>query len=89
MLGHNVAVVQYINETTLCGTFWSPQYRKDAVSIERVQKGFTSMLPVMEDCSYKERLDGLGLSSLEHKRLRICPRGFQTYEGRDRTDSQN
>eukprot|EP00061_Rhincodon_typus_P012377 g38072.t1 len=43
---------------------------KDIINLERVQKRFPRMLPGMEDLSYKERLDRLGLFSLEHRRLR-------------------
>eukprot|EP00061_Rhincodon_typus_P010224 g34349.t1 len=35
--------------------------RKDIVNLKRAQKGFTRMLTGMEQLSYKERLDRLGL----------------------------
>eukprot|EP00061_Rhincodon_typus_P009029 g32174.t1 len=41
--------------------------RKDVVALERVQSRFTRM---MEQFSYEERLDRLGLFSLEQGRLR-------------------
>eukprot|EP00061_Rhincodon_typus_P014782 g42066.t1 len=44
--------------------------RKDVIKLERVQKRFTRMLPGMESLSYKERLDKLGLFSMEQRRLR-------------------
>eukprot|EP00061_Rhincodon_typus_P007985 g30186.t1 len=53
-----------------CAQFWSPSYRKNIIKLERVQKRFTKMLSGMGGSSYKERLDRLGLSSLEHRRLR-------------------
>eukprot|EP00061_Rhincodon_typus_P009779 g33539.t1 len=43
---------------------------KDIIKLERVHKNFTRMLPDMEGMSYKERLDRLGPTSLEHRRLR-------------------
>eukprot|EP00061_Rhincodon_typus_P005649 g25423.t1 len=53
-----------------CIQFWSPCYRKDVIKLERVQKRFTSMLLGLEGLSYRERLNRLGLFSLEHWRLR-------------------
>ena len=51
-----------------CVQFWKPFYRKDIIKLERVQKKFTRMLPGLNDLSYKERLDRLGLFSLERRR---------------------
>ena len=53
-----------------CAQVWSPHYRKDVVALDRVQWRFTRMLPGMEHLSYEERLDRLGLFSLEQRRLR-------------------
>lgn len=44
--------------------FWSPHSGKDVVALE------SGMLPGMERFSFKERLDGLGLFSLEPGRLK-------------------
>ena len=46
-----------------CAQVWSPEYRKDSIKLERVQKRFTRMLPGLDGLSYKERLDRLGLFS--------------------------
>eukprot|EP00061_Rhincodon_typus_P015981 g43948.t1 len=53
-----------------CVQFRSPTYRKDVVKLERVLKIFTRMLPGLEGLTYSERLNRLGLFSLEHRRLR-------------------
>jgi len=53
-----------------CVQFWSPSYRKDVNKIERVQRRFTRMLPGLEKLSYRERLNRLGLYSLERRRMR-------------------
>eukprot|EP00061_Rhincodon_typus_P005792 g25737.t1 len=47
-----------------------PSYRKDIIKLERVERGFTRMLLGMEGFNYKEKLDRLGLFSLESRRLR-------------------
>ena len=64
--------------------FWSPHYQKDVETLERVQKRFTKMLPGMEGISSEERLEKLGLFSLERRRL------IEVYimRGMDRVDSQ-
>jgi len=51
-----------------CVQFWSPHYRKDVDALERVQKRFTRMLPGLEDMDYEERLNKLGLFSLERRK---------------------
>eukprot|EP00061_Rhincodon_typus_P013487 g39888.t1 len=53
-----------------CVQLWSPCYRKDTIKLERVQKRFTRMVLGMEGLSCKERLDRMGLFSLECRRLR-------------------
>ena len=56
---HNTLVKPHLE---YCVQFWSPYYRKGIIKLERVQKTFTRMLPGLDGLSYKERLDGLGLS---------------------------
>ncbi|XP_055492473.1 uncharacterized protein LOC129697841 [Leucoraja erinacea] len=53
-----------------CVQFWSPNLRKDILAIEGVQRRFTRLIPGMSGLSYEERLDKLGLHSLEFRRLR-------------------
>eukprot|EP00061_Rhincodon_typus_P002140 g16716.t1 len=53
-----------------CVQFWLPYYRKDIIKLERVQKRFTRMLLAVMGLKYKNRLEKLGLFSLEHRRLR-------------------
>jgi len=53
-----------------CIQFWSSYYRKDIIKLERVQKRFTRMLSGLDGLSYKERLDRLGLFSVELRRFR-------------------
>eukprot|EP00061_Rhincodon_typus_P011492 g36540.t1 len=48
-----------------CILFWCPCHRKDVVKLERVQKRFRKMLSGLEGLSYRERLNRLGLFSLE------------------------
>ena len=51
--------------------FWLPHYREDVDALERMPKRFTRMLPGLEDMDYEERLNKLGLFSLEHQSVRF------------------
>ncbi|XP_059843112.1 uncharacterized protein LOC132403641 isoform X1 [Hypanus sabinus] len=59
-----------------CVQFWSPNLRKDILATEGVQRRFTRLIPgnlidfLTAGLSYDERLDRLGLYSLEFSRLR-------------------
>ncbi|XP_059843914.1 P-selectin glycoprotein ligand 1 isoform X2 [Hypanus sabinus] len=53
-----------------CMQFWSPNYWKDINKVERVQRRFTRMLLGLEKMSYRERLNRLGLYSLERRRMK-------------------
>jgi len=49
---------------------WSPHYIKDKSLLERVQRRFTRMFRDLKVLPYEERLDKLGLWSLEERRSR-------------------
>ncbi|XP_059822785.1 uncharacterized protein LOC132392642 [Hypanus sabinus] len=53
-----------------CVQFWSPNLRKDILAIEGVQRRFTRLIPGMAGLSYVERLERLGLYTLEFRRIR-------------------
>ena len=58
-------------------------------ALERVQKRFTRILPGMEGISYEERLENLGLFSLERRKLRgNLIEVNKIMRGVDRVDSQ-
>ena len=48
---------------------WSPYSVQSITQIENVQRAFTKRLPVLSGVSYAERLNILGLQTLEHRRL--------------------
>ena len=53
-----------------CSTVWNPYLKKDIKLLERVQKRYTKRIPGLAELSYTERLNILGLESLEIRRLR-------------------
>ena len=53
-----------------CNSVWSPQYKRDAELIEKVQKRATKMIPELRDMEYENRLMELRMPSLTYRRLR-------------------
>jgi hypothetical protein len=49
---------------------WSPHKKKDIRKIERIQRVATKMIPGLAEQTYEERLEKLGLLSLEKRRER-------------------
>ena len=49
---------------------WSPQYKKDKITLENVQRRATRLVKCIKHLSYSERLKALGLPTLEYRRER-------------------
>ncbi len=49
---------------------WSPNYKKDILAIENVQRRASKLLPAIKDLSYPDRLKALKLPTLAYRRLR-------------------
>lgn len=70
--------------------FWLSRYRKDVNVLKRVRKGFTRLLPGLEDINLKKRLDKPGLLSLERQKLRgQLIEVSKIMRGKDMVDSLN
>ena len=54
-----------------CSVMWSPSLKQDIDLTEKVQRRFTKRLSGLKAYSYSERLQYLGLSSLELRRLHL------------------
>ena len=52
-------------------SLWSPYLVSDITLVERVQRRYTKRFPGLQENSYTERLQILGLESLEHRRLKF------------------
>ena len=53
-----------------CSLVWSPYLKKDILSIAKVQRRVTKMIPSISALTYEERMKRTGLISLENRRLR-------------------
>ena len=49
---------------------WSPHKKKDIRKLERIQRTATKMIPELQDLSYEERLEEIGLPTLQERRER-------------------
>ena len=48
-----------------CGPAWRPYLRKDVEKVEKIQRRFTKMIRGTEGLSYEERLQSLGMITME------------------------
>ena len=49
---------------------WNPYRKKDVVTIEKIQRRATKLVPTFKSLEYDERLRRLGLTTLEQRRAR-------------------
>lgn len=65
-----------------CISAWSPYFKKDKELLERIQHRFTRMIPGLRGLPYTDRLQSLGLWSLEERRNRAdLLEVFRMYKG--------
>ena len=65
-----------------CTVAWSPYYKKDKEKIETIQRRMTGMIVGMGDMEYGQRLERLGLCTLEERRNRAdLIQLFKMYRG--------
>ena len=57
-------ILEYAN------VIWHPRLKRQSVSIERVQRRATKILPELRECTYEERMRILNLPSLKYRRYR-------------------
>ena len=53
-----------------CGLVWNPWKKEDIDKLERVQKNFTCKIQGFEKLNYHQRLERLGMFSMERRRER-------------------
>ena len=49
---------------------WSPYLKKDIIVLEKIQRRATKMIPKLRHMSYANRMESLGILSLEKRRIR-------------------
>ena len=49
---------------------WRPHYRKDIALLEQVQLRATKMVTGLQNMTHKQRLDALGLTTIETRMIR-------------------
>ena len=53
-----------------CVPVWRPYLKKDVIKLEKVQRNFTKMIKECKGLGYEERLELLGLTTLEERHTR-------------------
>ncbi len=69
---------------------WSPKLKKDVRKLERIQRAPTKLPETLREFTYEKQLKGLGLETLEHRRVRSDMTAlYRIQEGLEKLDRED
>ena len=66
-----ILITQYVRpKLEYAAVVWNPHQKKDITKLEKVQRDITRRVPGLQGLTYEERLEELGITTLEKRRER-------------------